>query len=111
MYPVAVLLMATRGWWVGNMEAAFAAPITALVFTLVNYPIVVAVLWIVSRLWSMSRASIRAVIAIALASAAFFAVVWPLELFRLSVSFMSLVVLVTSLAWGVAYLFAERRTT
>jgi hypothetical protein len=109
MYPVAIVLMAIRGWWVGDMEAAFAAPITALVYTLVNYPIVVVVLWVVTRVWSTHPAAIRAVAAIAVASTVFFTVVWPLKLFRLPVAFMSVVVVVTGLAWGLAYLLAERR--
>jgi O-antigen/teichoic acid export membrane protein len=109
MYPVALLLMAVRGWWTGNLEAVFAAPLTALLFTLLDYPIVVVVLWLVSRRWSTRPASTRVVAAIALASAAYFAMVWPLGLFHLSAVFMSIVVGATGLAWGVAHLRALRR--
>ena len=109
MYPVALLLMATRGWWTGNLEAVFAAPLTAMLFTLLDYPIVVVVLWLVSRRWSRRRASTRVVVAITLASAAYFAVVWPLGLLHLSAVFMSIVVGTTGLVWGVAHLRAQRR--
>lgn len=109
MYPEALLLMAARGCWTDNLEAVFAAPITALLFTLLDYPIAVVVLWIMSRLWSARPASFRVAAAITLALAAHFTLVWPLNLFHLPTAFMAVVVGVTALTWGVVHAVAYQR--
>lgn len=109
MYPVALLLMAARGWWTDNLEAVFAAPITALLFTMLDYPVAVVVLWVVSRLWSARPASLRVAAEIMLALAAYFTLVWPLKPFRLPTAFMAVVVGVTALTWGVVHAVAHQR--
>ena len=100
MYPVALLVMAAQGWWTGNLEALFAAPITALLFTLLDYPIAIMVLLVVSRLWSARPAPVRIAATITLALASYFTFVWPLKLFHLPTTFMAVVVSVTALTWG-----------
>jgi len=108
-YPVALLLMATQGWWRGNLEAMFAAPITALFFTLLDYPVGVIVLWIVGRWWPARPAQLRAAAAMVLAVAAWFALIWPLDLFRFPAGFMAALVCVTAHAWVSAYAVVQGR--
>lgn len=108
-YPVALLLMAAQGWWRGNLEAVFAAPITALFFTLLDYPVGVIVLWIVGRRWPARSVQLQAAEAIVLALAAWFALIWPLDLFRFPAGFMAALVCVTALAWVSAYAVVQGR--
>jgi len=82
MYPVACLLMAAQGWWAGNLEAVFAAPITALRLALLAYPLTVILLWVVYRRWRPRSALLRKVAVLTLALAAYFALIRPLGLFR-----------------------------
>jgi hypothetical protein len=109
MYPVASLLMAALGWWSDNLEAMFAAPITALLFTLLNYPVAVAILWIVFRQWRARSASFRVAAAIALALVAHFALIRPLQLFRVPDAFMAVVVALTALTWAVVCTVVRRQ--
>jgi hypothetical protein len=109
MYPVALFLIAIRGWWIGNLESTFAAPMTALFFTLLDYPIAAIGLWSVSRLLSGQRATARAATALAVALVAFFAFVWPLGLFHLPIVFMLLVVGTTGLTWAALYVIVQAR--
>lgn len=110
-YPVALLLMAAQGWWRGNLEAMFAAPITALLFTLLDYPVAVIVLWIVYRQWPARPAPFRAAAAIGLALAAYLALIRPLDLFRFPAGFMAALACVTALAWGGLYARLRRQET
>ena len=72
IYPVAAVLMVVWGARSGDMEAAFAAPIVALTFTVLDYPIVVVVLWL-----ARPANSTRVFITIVLVSTACFAVLLP----------------------------------
>ena len=98
MYPVACLLMAAQGWWAGNLEAVFAAPITALRLALLAYPLTVILLWVVYRRWRPRSALLRKVAVLTLALAAYFALIRPLGLFRFPAGFMAGVVGLTTLA-------------
>lgn len=109
IYPVALLLMAAHGWWTDNAEAVFAAPITALLFMLLEYPVAVVVLWIVHRRWPERPARFPVAAAVALALAAHFALIWPLGLFRFSLPFMATVVGATALTWAGLYAALRRR--
>jgi hypothetical protein len=72
IYPVAAVLMAVWGAVSGDMEAAFAAPIVALTFTVLDYPIVVVVLWL-----ARPATSTRVFITIVLVSTACFTLLRP----------------------------------
>lgn len=103
MYPVASLLMAVQGWWVGNLEALFAAPITGMLFTLLNYPVAVVVLWLTPRC-SSSRPGLFVLSSVGLALAGYFALVAPLDLLRLPAAFLSVIVATGALMSALLYL-------
>lgn len=109
IYPVALISMAFHGWWTNNLEAMFAAPITALLFTLVDYPIAVTTLWCVRRLGHARGTQFQVMACVALALAMHFALVWPLGLFRFSGVFTAFVVGVTALSWATIATNASRR--
>ena len=108
-YPPALLLMAAYGWWADNLEAVFAAPITALFFTLLNYPVAVLVLWVISRTATSHSGLFQITASIVLALVAYFAFFWQFAFFHFPVMFMAIIVGVSALSWATLYVIQRAK--
>lgn len=107
IYPVVLVFVMGRSMLVGDMRELFVAPFSALLMSLVGYPLALAAAWLVLRLWpGLATASLglSLVVGVVCAELAFWLLVAPLwqpEVF--SAGFCAAMVAVCGLATAGAF--------